>query len=342
MGFRFFRRISILPGVTLNLSKSGGSVSIGPRGAKFTIGSKGARVTAGIPGTGLSYTRTLKAPGAGAPETAAGLAGRRLSLGFFKRLVTPDDEEGLVDGCRAAFEGREEEALNSLRNAKHLPDAAWMAGFLCIRNNMPAEAEEHLAYAAANHERLGTLFSRYGLTPEMTLPVTDEISAVIRPGLAGTLLALAELYQDQGRKAEAQQALERLLAAAPEDILARLSLAELLFDHPDDDALHRIMQLSEGIGNDTEIHAALLLYKAKALRTRGLHDAARETLTQALRRTKNRPPSLLHALRYERALAYGQLGQPARMRSDLESIYAQDPDYEDVATRLFGNRGATP
>ena len=39
MGFRFWRRIKIAPGVTLNLSKSGGSLSFGPRGAKFTVGS---------------------------------------------------------------------------------------------------------------------------------------------------------------------------------------------------------------------------------------------------------------------------------------------------------------
>jgi len=43
MAFRFWRRIKIAPGVTLNLSKSGGSLSFGPRGAKFTVGSRGKR-----------------------------------------------------------------------------------------------------------------------------------------------------------------------------------------------------------------------------------------------------------------------------------------------------------
>ncbi|RMH36562.1 MAG: DUF4236 domain-containing protein, partial [Nitrospirae bacterium] len=43
MAFRFWRRIRITPGVTLNLSKSGGSLSFGPRGAKFTIGPRGKR-----------------------------------------------------------------------------------------------------------------------------------------------------------------------------------------------------------------------------------------------------------------------------------------------------------
>jgi hypothetical protein len=59
---RFSRRIKILPGVTLNLSKRGISFSLGPRGAKLTVGTKGSRATVGLPGTGLSYTETLSDP----------------------------------------------------------------------------------------------------------------------------------------------------------------------------------------------------------------------------------------------------------------------------------------
>ncbi len=56
MRFRFFRRIRIIPGLRLNLSKSGVSASIGTRGAWFTIGRKGTRTTVGLPGTGLYWT----------------------------------------------------------------------------------------------------------------------------------------------------------------------------------------------------------------------------------------------------------------------------------------------
>jgi len=42
--------------VTLNISKSGLSLSFGTRGAKATAGRKSKRATIGIPGTGLSYT----------------------------------------------------------------------------------------------------------------------------------------------------------------------------------------------------------------------------------------------------------------------------------------------
>lgn len=45
-----------MPGVRINLSKSGISTSVGPRGAKVTFGPKGTYINAGIPGTGL-YTR---------------------------------------------------------------------------------------------------------------------------------------------------------------------------------------------------------------------------------------------------------------------------------------------
>jgi hypothetical protein len=59
MGFlRFRRSFRILPGVRLNLSKSGVSTSLGTRGAWFTIGPRGTRTTVGIPGTGISYTET--------------------------------------------------------------------------------------------------------------------------------------------------------------------------------------------------------------------------------------------------------------------------------------------
>jgi hypothetical protein len=60
MGFRFQKRISIMPGLRLNLSKHGPSLSIGRRGAWFTIGSRGTRATIGIPGTGISWSESSK------------------------------------------------------------------------------------------------------------------------------------------------------------------------------------------------------------------------------------------------------------------------------------------
>ena len=51
------KRIKILPWVTLNISKTGMSVSIGPQGAKLNIGKDGAYVNTSAKGTGV-YNRT--------------------------------------------------------------------------------------------------------------------------------------------------------------------------------------------------------------------------------------------------------------------------------------------
>ncbi|MBR1934087.1 MAG: DUF4236 domain-containing protein [Prevotella sp.] len=53
MGWRYRKRIKLLPGIHLNISKSGISTNIGIKGASVTFGSNGTYVNTGIPGTGL-------------------------------------------------------------------------------------------------------------------------------------------------------------------------------------------------------------------------------------------------------------------------------------------------
>jgi hypothetical protein len=57
--FRFRKTFSILPGVRINLSKTGVSSSIGGHGATVNVGKNGPMVTLGIPGTGLSYRTSI-------------------------------------------------------------------------------------------------------------------------------------------------------------------------------------------------------------------------------------------------------------------------------------------
>jgi hypothetical protein len=70
MGFRFYRRIRIAPGLTLNLGKRNASVSVGERGAHLTFGTKGNRATVGLPGTGMYYTRPFGRPVSSAARQA--------------------------------------------------------------------------------------------------------------------------------------------------------------------------------------------------------------------------------------------------------------------------------
>jgi hypothetical protein len=69
MGFRFRKRIKLFPGVSVNLSRSGVSTSVGRPGATINLGAKrGARVTVGIPGTGISYSESAGAAPRSSPD----------------------------------------------------------------------------------------------------------------------------------------------------------------------------------------------------------------------------------------------------------------------------------
>jgi len=59
MGLRLQKRIRIFKGLTLNLSKTGNSWSIGGRGASINIRGKKITGNVGIPGTGISYRQRL-------------------------------------------------------------------------------------------------------------------------------------------------------------------------------------------------------------------------------------------------------------------------------------------
>lgn len=56
MGWKFQKRIRLLPGVTINLSRKGISTSLGTTGARVTLGHGKRRTTLGIPGSGISHT----------------------------------------------------------------------------------------------------------------------------------------------------------------------------------------------------------------------------------------------------------------------------------------------
>ena len=341
MAFRFFRRKKLFPGVTLNLSKSGASLSFGPRGAKVTVGPKGVRKTVGIPGTGMYWTEHSgygdknHRPRKSSPPAPTVRPEDRLSLGFFQRLVTPQNEEDFVDGMREFVQDRENAALRHFQKAIDLPDAAFMAAILSLKKERFADAETYLGMAKAKHARLGHYFEKYGIQAAASLAITEEVSAVIGPDVRGLLLALAEVHQHQDRPQDAIEDLKQIYRRDPDDVVVRLSLAELLVEEGGSKRnCQSVVRLSDGIENESEIHAGLLLYKAKAMRKLGLLTAARETLGTALRRTKDRPDELLRALRYERALVYGGLGWDKRYQKALEKLYAEDMDYEDVAERL--------
>jgi len=347
MGFRFFRRMKIAPGVSLNFSKSGVSPSFGVPGARVTLGRQGVRRTVGIPGTGLFYTELDRRRGGGRNRRGRSSRGEssrtqppppthNLDPGFFKRLFLPKHEEAFIDGCRAYINGRRRQALELFQDSDGIADADFLAGFLLIDANRLPEARDRLRAAAGASKRLNTSFAKHGVDLRVLLPITEDFTAVVSPTLRGCLLGLAETHQLLGELDEAARLLRRLRRHTQDDVLVNLSLAELELEmHPGDKrAARRVVEIAGDVDNESEAHAALMLLKGRALRTLGMPTAARDTLTAALRRKKDRSDELLRAIRYERAQVYEELGRSSRARADLERLFAEDPGYEDVAELL--------
>ena len=340
MTFRFFRRFRIAPGVHLNLSKGGVSMSVGPRGLKATSGTSGRRFTAGIPGTGLHYTKVAK-PGRSGSRAAGAVAhspeqAEPIRTGFWRNLGTSAEEKAFVEGVNSAARGDDQAAAGHLAKARGLPDADFLAGVLLIGNHRWDEAALLLRSAHEAGDELGRLFGKYGANVSVGLAISDEISVQVGADRIGVLLCLVEVYQGLNRQADAIACLEELLRLAGGDVVVQLSLAEFLMETrpAPQDRCRKVVSLTQETQNISELHAALLLYRGQALRDLGLPTAARDALTAGLRRRKDRRPEILNALRYERGLVYLELKQKQRARRELETLYAVDPDYEDVAERL--------
>ena len=337
MSFRFWRRMRLAPGVTLNLSKSMTSLSFGPPGAKYTISPNGNRMTAGLTGTGLFYTvHDRKRAGRNGAAPAPAVQQRdRLKLGFFQGLMTPADERRFIDGIRALNDGDQDAALAALEDAGDLADAAWMAGMIRLRREEFDRAEVHFQHALDMLNDLGTLFAEYEIAAQASLPITKDIFAHVFPRERGTRLALVEIAQLVGRPSDAMAHLERLMELDPTDPVVLVSFAELALDTPDDRALmDRVVHATVQVENETPVDTAILLYRARALAALSMPDAAIDVFTLANRRSKDRPDGLLHQIRYDRAVLYEQVGRKAQARREFERLYAADPNYEDVAERL--------
>jgi hypothetical protein len=108
MAFRFRKSVKIVPGVRLNLSASGASVTVGGRGARTTFSARGTRTTIGIPGTGLSYsTYTNHRAEARQAEREARERARAEAITNVRVVIEDDGRLVCLDAHGALLRGRE-------------------------------------------------------------------------------------------------------------------------------------------------------------------------------------------------------------------------------------------
>lgn len=181
------------------------------------------------------------------------------------------------------------------------------------------------------------LMAKYGIGGQMVVSVTPIAVVEVPISTVGAALLLAELYQCIDRVDDAIELVESL-GAMSNDPSCALSLADLYSARRQWDDVVRVTD--DFTSNTDDLTALILVFRAQALSELGLRDAALISAKEALR-FKKRSAEVLHAARYQRALTYEAMNKHTQSRRDPERIYAEAPDFADVAERL-GLEGAPP
>jgi hypothetical protein len=161
---RYRKRITLFPGVRINISGSGISTTIGPRGASVNLGRNGAFLNTGIPGTGLYDRQRIGRSGAGgtvptAPALQQEISGTEFRSGDVEE-ITSDGTQTLaeeISACAAEREGIGQElqqatsALTHARVARIIARVLLVGWFIPWFNRMVAQ---HMEAVRQVQERL--------------------------------------------------------------------------------------------------------------------------------------------------------------------------------------------
>jgi tetratricopeptide (TPR) repeat protein len=321
----------------LNISKSGVGISAGVRGMRISAGPRGTHINVGIPGTGLSYRKKLsskKSSQSGSKKSRTATV-RSVALpelpspGFF----APRHEKDLAKAIEDYRAGQEDEALEHFLDAapKEAGAAILAAAILTEKDRTDYKAIELLESVVQSDDEFPTpLMEEYLAAATIDIDITPNVTvAVSIDGLAATLL-LVELYQAQRRVREAIGLLEEIEELAGEPVLT-LSLCELYASR---EVWKGIINRAKNTESVDDVTLETLIFYGRAMQEINMHEAAASVFTKALRRKKNRSPILLNEARYWRAISYQEQGKHRQAHKEFQMVYAEEPDFRDVAQRL--------
>ena len=336
MGFRLQRSIRLGKFVRLNISKSGVGFSAGITGLRISKGPSGTWFTIGLPGTGLSYRKKLDSKSSS--KTSKTKSEEEEAVEAQTEIPQPGFlasgyEKALARGLEAYSRGDTNEALEEFLNAApDEPGAAILAASILVkRDAQEYQGIELLEDVIQSEDEFPTpLMEKYLTDMQVDIDITPNITATVAlDGLAAILL-LVELYQKQRRVREAIALLEEVEELAAEPAI-KLSLCELYASR---NLWDNIIEVAQQTESEDDVTLGTLLFYGRALQEKGLHEAAISVFTNALRRTKDRTPTLLHQARYWRAISYQEQGRTSRANKEFQKLYAEAPSFRDVAERL--------
>lgn len=321
VGFRMRKSFKVAPGVRLNVSKSGFGASVGGKGGRYSVHSSGRRtVSAGsglIPGV---YYQQSVGGGRSGGQAPAPVPAKASKPGLF----APKGEKELYNAVKA----QDISAIKAVgvTYPEYRVASYSLVGLLLLSNDTP-QAKRLLTkvFDSGRDPAADPFISKYLATrAEINIAVGVTTELPINRDAVG--LALAEICQHDSDLDGAIDVVEQLEPSA----YAAVSLAEL---YSEAGRLDDVIELTDGLTNEDDATALLLVFRGAALREQGFNDAAHEAFKEALR-SRSRAAPIRHFALSERASNYLAQGKKGMARKDLERILAEDSDYERVRERL--------
>jgi tetratricopeptide (TPR) repeat protein len=299
-GFRVRKSIRVAPGVRLNVSKTGVGISAGVGGVRHSVHSSGRQTTTvrtGVPGVYYqSSHRGTRQPSAPREAGYGPLGPRPRKPGLF--------------APKAA-----KELFKALK--EHKADLVERVGQEHAQVKLPALTLAGLMFASVDGDKAVTLleqafeagdaaqtefFKKY-VQGEIQLKIAEWVTAYAPLGREAVGLTLAELYQTDDKFEQAIDVVEQL---EPTTYTA-VSLAEL---YAQEGRFQDVIELTEGVSNEDDASALLLVFRGVAFREQGFNDAAHESFKEALR-ARSRAATIRHYALFERARNYETQGKKA-------------------------------
>lgn len=345
MGFRFQKRIRIMPGVRLNISKSGLSSSFGIPGARINLGHGRRTSSFGVPGTGLSYRSqhsTRYKPRAKTKKSANSDSASPNADTELSEARESSVKPGLFASKseRAFFEAGSKSNVDALvAISARFPELAYstnaIAGLLLLESDKAkARLLLQLAFDSGIEPTAGPIPEKYlnkGWSIECEIATGVEITEAISRSIVG--LCLAEILQLAGEIDKAIDIVEQL---APTQATT-LSLAEMYLQTKRYDD---VLEVTNGITNEDDLTALLCIFRGEALREQGHFDAALVMLREAVK-AKSRNAEVRHRGYIARSACYLASGKRGLAKRDLERVLAEDSKYPGLAEALVNFSGDT-
>lgn len=337
MGWGFRKSVNIIPGVKLNLSRSGPSISLGPKGMKYNISSRGTRVRYSIPGTGIYYTKNL--------NNSVSINRNRMNiqsdnglktLGFFDKLSLTNDEKQFLDGLKEFINGNLNNAREKLSLCRNI-DSYFLRGFIELGNEQFESAKNNFKICLTAKEELGKTISKFANEIELVLDITEYIEVPITANKKGLYLCLIECYQKTNGLREGLKLLYELQNENLSDKVILLSLIDFiaLEDSVDKDDLIKVINLTNQLGNESVIETNISYLRGYLFYRLDKVSLAIAELTKLTRKIKDRPEKLILDIRFLRGQLYEENGELAKAKKDYEFVYIKDNNYDGINEKIF-------